>query len=134
MKPNFSPAESISARVNIPWRSKGLWLLLAAALVAAGLWAGSLARKGAAAKTDFPAALLAQSVPAVADHTSRDALIHRGEVNAAGNSGQPAADLQENFFDFGRISNTAPVTQSFILWNRGDAPLLIQRVRKEWRP
>jgi hypothetical protein len=52
-------------------------------------------------------------------------------AQAAPSADSPAPQLacDEPLYDFGNVSDTAPLTHSFVLWNRGTAPLRISNVR-----
>lgn len=41
--------------------------------------------------------------------------------------GQPAAALSASFYNFGRVGATEVVQEEFLLFNRGNAPLVIER-------
>jgi hypothetical protein len=121
---NQAPVHPASTHFKLPARRAIFWAFLACLLLV-GLVAGRQFLTGRqAGEAIIPDNLLAQAIPITADHTSRDK-----QISLPGGSadGQPQADLPVSYRDYGRIDKSVPIRSSFLLWNRGDAPLRIQK-------
>lgn len=119
-----APLQAASPPATKPKRRLLVFAGLALILLAAGVVGSLILRKDAEPAAVVPAELLAQTAPITADHSSRDRqLVTPGEPAA----GKPQAELPVSFLDYGRVKKTALVSGTFILWNRGNAPLLIRQ-------
>ncbi len=132
MKPGSLPAGLAADLKKLPLPKTRLRLILGAAillviLAAGGLWAANRSRIQRPAAEIVPAEQVARSVPFMASHTSREALPAGMMESSPADGARPAADLGLTYYDFGRIGSSLPVSRTFTLWNRGDAPLIIEK-------
>jgi hypothetical protein len=67
-------------------------------------------------------------VPLQAEHTMGQAIdFVDGYPTQAGKNGHPILEISERFYDFGTINPNSVATRTFVIANRGDAPLVIAK-------